>query len=135
MNKIIACMIAVSLAGGGLTASVPLLAAKDKKPQAEIRLIGEPQSCVHIRQIRSTNVIDDSTIDFKMIGGKIFRNTLPLSCPRLGFEESFTYRLSTSQLCNVDIIRVLEQRGSGIEETVACGLGKFQQIEKIKTVG
>lgn len=134
MNRIIACMMAASLAGGGLVAATAT-AAKDKKAQAQIRLIGEPQSCVLVRQIQSTNVIDDSTIDFKMIGGKIFRNNLPINCPRLGYEESFTYSLSTSQLCHVDIIRVLEQRGGGIEETVACGLGKFQQIEKVKTTG
>ncbi len=131
MNKAIVYIAAATLAGGGLAVA----AAKDKKPAAAVRLIGQPQSCVYVRQIRSTDVIDDSTIDFKMIGGKIFRNILPHSCPRLGFEESFTYRLSTSQLCHVDIIRVLEQRGSGIEETVACGLGKFQQVEKVKATG
>ncbi|MEH6829069.1 MAG: hypothetical protein V7665_13240, partial [Parasphingorhabdus sp.] len=82
--------------------------------------------------IRSTDVIDDQTIDFKMVNGDIYRNNLPNKCGGLGFEEAFSYKTSTNQLCNVDIIHVLAQTGGQLDTRGVCGLGKFQQIEKIR---
>lgn len=107
--------------------AVPAL-AKDKVPLPPAKVIGEPINCVIIRNIRQTNVIDDKTIDFVINGKKVYRNTLPMSCPRLGFERSFSYQTSLSQLCNVDIITVLQQGGGNIRGA-SCGLGKFVPIE------
>jgi hypothetical protein len=91
---------------------------------------GEPVSCVRISNIRSTHVIDNRTIDFRMTGGKTYRNTLPYSCPGLAFEERFSYRTSLSQLCSVDIINVLNDAGGRLQEGAGCGLGKFQPVTK-----
>lgn len=97
-----------------------------------IEQVGEPKTCVNRSQIRSTNVINDQIIDFKMRNGDIYRNTLPNKCSGLGFEEAFSYRTSTNRLCNVDIIRVLDSTAGRIETRGACGLGKFQEITKTK---
>jgi hypothetical protein len=102
-----------------------------KKEPAPVRAVGEPVNCVSLRNIRSTNVVDANTIDFKMNGGKTYRNSLPYSCPGLKFEERFSYRTSTNQLCNVDIVRVLHDYGGRLTEGAGCGLGKFQPVEKI----
>jgi hypothetical protein len=88
---------------------------------------GEPVNCVQRNRIRSTNVIDDQTIDFVMTNGDIYRNTLPSRCPGLGFERAFGYRTSVSQLCNVDIITVLNT-GGGPRRGASCGLGQFQPM-------
>ena len=105
--------------------------AREKAPAPEVRAVGEPKSCLSTQQIRSTKIIDGSTIDFKMVGGKTFRNTLSHSCPGLRHDDAFSYRTSTSQLCNVDIIRVVENYGGRLQEGVGCGLGKFQQVERV----
>ena len=97
----------------------------------EIRAIGEPKSCITRSSIRSTDVIDDQTIDFEMRNGDIYRNKLPNKCGGLRFEEAFSYKTSTNRLCSVDIIHVLSQTGGQLDTRGACGLGKFQQIEKI----
>jgi hypothetical protein len=102
-----------------------------KKEPAPVRAVGEPIRCVSLSQIRSTNVVDNSTIDFKMAGGKTYRNSLPYSCPGLKYEDRFSYRTSQSQLCNVDIVRVLHDYGGQLHEGVGCGLGKFQPVETI----
>lgn len=102
-----------------------------KKEPAPVRAVGEPVNCVSLTQIRSTKIVDDSTIDFKMAGGKTYRNSLPYSCPSLKSEDRFSYRTSLSQLCNVDIVRVLHSYGGQLQEGVGCGLGKFQPVEKI----
>jgi hypothetical protein len=92
------------------TAGLATVYAREKNAAA-MQAIGKPVDCVSTYQIRDTKVIDDRTIDFRMTGGKTLRNTLPYSCPSLKFEERFSYRLSTSQLCSVDVIRVLNNYG------------------------
>lgn len=106
-------------------------ASSTKKEPAPVRAVGEPVSCVNLSQIRSTKVIDNSTIDFHMAGKKIYRNSLPQSCPGLKFENRFSYRTSINQLCSVDIVRVLHDQGGQLIEGAGCGLGKFQQVERI----
>jgi hypothetical protein len=98
------------------------------KPEQEARIqpAGKPVDCVQPNMIRETRVRDDSTIDFYMNSGAVYRNTLPYSCPQLGSEERFGYETSINELCSVDIIHVLydtpPMRGA------SCGLGKFQPI-------
>lgn len=100
--------------------------AAQQEDWRKARPSGKPESCVQIQQIRETRVRDDRTIDFYMRGGKVYRNTLPQTCPRLGFERRFSYRTSLNRLCSVDIITVLlltpPQRGA------FCGLGQFQPV-------
>lgn len=94
-----------------------------------VRVVGEAQSCIPIIQIRNSRVRDDRTIDFEMSGSKVYRNTLPNKCPRLGFEEAFTYETSLTQLCNTDIIYVLEHFGGELRRGPGCGLGEFVPVE------
>jgi hypothetical protein len=101
--------------------------ARDRNAIPEATPVGDPVSCVSLQNIRSTQVHGDSTIDFHMGGGKVYRNTLPNSCPSLGFEERFLYKTSLSQLCSVDIITVLQS--PGLSQGASCGLGKFQPVK------
>ncbi len=105
--------------------------ARDRNAVPVAKPIGEPVSCVQISRISSTRVHGDSTIDFHMNGRKVYRNTLPMSCPGLGFEERFFYKTSIGQLCSVDIITVLQS--PGLSRGASCGLGKFQPVEIVKT--
>jgi hypothetical protein len=119
----------IGIAASAVIASGP--AERRAKELAAYQPVGEPVNCVTTTQIRSTNIVDARTIDFKMAGGKVYRNTLPSSCPGLVMEDRFSYRLSTNRLCNVDIIRVLHDYGGHLEEGAGCGLGKFQPVEKV----
>ena len=121
-------IIASALAAGSIAFAAEKASGDDKY---EIRTIGEPKTCVLRSNIRSTDVFDDQTIDFVMRNGDIYRNNLPSKCSGLGFEEAFSYKTSTNRLCNVDIIRVLDTTAGRLDTRGACGLGKFQQIEKI----
>ncbi|HEX9932954.1 MAG TPA: hypothetical protein VGB08_08955 [Allosphingosinicella sp.] len=97
----------------------------DRRALENARDAGEAQDCVIRRNIRNTVVLDDQTIDFHMHGGRILRNRLPGGCPRLGFEESFSYRAPTGRLCSGDLITVRSSTGPG----PACPLGRFQPVE------
>ncbi|WP_380878378.1 hypothetical protein ACFB49_16730 [Sphingomonas sp. DBB INV C78] len=116
-----ALIAAVALPGAAI--------ARQKADNLAAKADAKPESCVQIIQIRETRVRDDSTIDFYMRGGKIYRNTLPHSCPSLGFEERFAYKTSLSELCSTDIITVLQDAG-GLSRGASCGLGQFQEMEK-----
>lgn len=105
---------------------------KDQKKSSEIILIGEPESCVKPRNIRSTKVLDNKTIEFRMFGGKTYRNNMEQSCPGLGKGDPITYTIRNSNLCHVDIFRVLRTTAGRIETQASCSFGKFQEIKKIK---
>lgn len=126
MRKMLLIIPALAMLSG--SGAVALSSQKAPEP---VRAVGEPKSCVNISQIRSTKVVDNSTIDFRMVGGKTYRNTLPYSCSGLKFEDRFSYRTSLNQLCSVDIVRVLHDQGGQLTEGAGCGLGKFQMVEKI----
>lgn len=123
-GAIFAAFGAFVLLGGGSIAS-----AKSQKPD-DLVAEGAPVDCIQPIRVRSSHVRDDKTIDFEMNGREIYRNTLPYSCPGLGFEERFAYKLSTGQLCSVDIITVLYSTGGGLSQGASCGLGKFQKMVK-----
>jgi hypothetical protein len=97
------------------------VAAQAQEPQATPKSV----SCINLRDIDSTNVQDDKTIIFKMRGKKYYKNDLSYRCHGLGFAKAFSMRTSSSQLCSIDIIRVLENYGGGLQEGAGCGLGKF----------
>lgn len=103
---------------------------KSRVPAAEVT--GEQVNCINLSQIRSSQVRDDRTIDFIMNGGKVYRNELPNQCGSLGFERAFTYSTSLTQLCNVDIITVLQNFGGSINRGASCGLGMFTPVKLIK---
>lgn len=119
------------------TAFAALALAACSTPEAPVEPAPAPQAesgerCVGLAAIRSTKVVDDSTIDFTMRDGRILRNTLPHACPSLGFEEAFTYSTSLSQLCSTDIITVVLQ-GGGPRLGASCGLGPFVPHTPIKS--
>jgi hypothetical protein len=92
---------------------------------------GAPVDCLNRSFIRETRVRDDRTIDFYTSGGKVYRNSLPYSCPELDADQGFAYSTSTERLCSVDIITVLRQMG-GLQRGASCGLGKFQPVTLAK---
>lgn len=91
------------------------------------RIVGEPVSCIPLSQFNETRVRDDWTIDFIASGGRAWRNTLTSRCPGLKAENAITYETSLSQLCNTDIVYVLETTG-GPHRGPACNLGQFVPV-------
>ena len=111
--------------------ALPLAACQqpvDSAPQSRapaIEALGPAVRCIQTSRINDTRVHDDQTIDFHLLGGDVYRNTLPHRCPSLGFEERFAYRTNSSQLCSVDVITVLYSDGT---RGAGCGLGEFLPV-------
>ena len=124
MNRIL--IAATMMAGVGI---VGACAAENeqtpRKVAPPVEIAGDPVNCVQTRNIRSSKVQDDSTIDFEMVGGTVLRNALPNSCPGLSFEGRFAHSSTTGQLCNVDTVTLLYSDG---RRGVSCGLGQFVPV-------
>ena len=104
-------------------APAPVRVPANTAPEATA--VGQAISCLTTSEIRDTRVWNDRTIDFHTTGGRTYRNTLPDSCPELGFEERFAYTLSVPRLCSVDIVTVLHSDGT---RGASCGLGQFVPV-------
>jgi hypothetical protein len=74
--------------------------------------------------------MDDQHLLSKMIGCKAYLNTLTAPCPRLRFHKAFPYKTSVNRLCNLDIITVFV--GGTSLPGPSCGLGKFEEYERIR---
>jgi len=113
-----------------LTVGAPAQAGNDghgNVPAA--RPTGPARNCVPISSLRDSEVRDDWTIDFHTGGKQWYRVTLPLRCNGLGTYRAFKYETSLSELCNTDIITVMEFGGPGGGPRGSCGLGMFQPVE------
>ena len=111
--------------------ALPLAACQqpvDSAPQSRapaIEALGPAVRCIQTSRINDTRVHDDQTIDFHLLGGDVYRNTLPNRCPSLGFEERIAYSTGIGQLCSVDVITVLYSDGT---RGAGCGLGEFLPV-------
>ncbi len=119
--------LALAATAGGATARA------DRHSVPIARETGKPVNCLQLTSIRETRVRSDSVIDFRTGSKQWYRNTLPHSCPSLGFEERYSHETSLNQICSIDIIHVLHDYGGRLERGAGCGLGKFQPIELVKT--
>lgn len=82
--------------------------------------------CLMVTTIQRTKVVDDQNILFYTHNHKVYNNHLPYACSGLTAANTFKYATSQSQLCNVDIITVLNPISGGYMPGAACGLGSFE---------
>lgn len=84
--------------------------------------------CINTRTIRTTKVMDDLNLLFYTRGKTVYLNRLPRQCYGLSRERRFSYRTTSGNLCNLDMIRILYRSGTGLQEGNACRLGYFREI-------
>jgi hypothetical protein len=69
--------------------------------------IGDTQSCVALKQIDDSRVIDNKTIVLRVLSDPAYRRIdLATECFGLAFSDGFSSATSVSQLCTNDIIKV-----------------------------
>ncbi len=89
------------------------------------------RSCITLRSLRRTQIIDDRNVLFRMRGRTVYHNILPQQCGGLAREDRFSYDAQFGRLCRGDVIRVLQNGafGSrGMSEGRGCRLGAFHKI-------
>lgn len=109
-----------------MATSLSLTARAEDAPTAEAKT----ESCLQLHRIRTTKVVDDSTVLFYLSSNEVYKNVLPRKCSALRPNEGFLYKSSINQLCSVDTITPLVSAGGGYMTTTSCGLGTFTRIDK-----
>jgi hypothetical protein len=92
-------------------------------PEATLR-------CVNLSQVRELKIIDNKHIAFELNNHEVYVNTLPHACPGLAPNKAILYKPTMNQLCNVDVITLLESFGRGFTQAGSCGLGNFELMSK-----
>lgn len=102
----------IALLGVALIGIVPAQ-ARENNPEAELaralegRVAGEPVDCVNLRQVRSTRVIPNTAILYDA-GGTIYVNRPESGADELNRWDTMVTRLHSSQLCNIDTVRMVD---------------------------
>lgn len=103
--------------------------ADDAGEDAMAELVfGDPKACISTQRISRTEILNDREVLFHMYGSEIYLNRLPHRCSGLRRSDAFGYEVRTSQLCDVDVIRVMRNFGGSLDPGIACGLGKFLPV-------
>ena len=90
----------------------------------------EAKKCLSLVRIDNIDVIDNQNIVFHTTGEQDYLNTLPYACSGLYQDKAIMYKTSLSELCDLDVITVLDSIGMGYQSGATCGLGKFKPVSK-----
>lgn len=107
----------------------PPLSAKALKA-LEGRVAGKPVSCLTLPMIGSSTIVDQTAIIYK-VSDRLWYVNRPDggSCPALQPDRTLVTHPTTSELCDLDIVHVMDVQ-TPVMEYGACGLGKFVPYRK-----
>jgi hypothetical protein len=127
-------IIPAFIAGAALLVALPVIAKTDRAAEGEARLsktlagrvAGMPVSCINLREIRSTTIIDRTAIVYDL-GGKLYVNR-PGGASTLDDDDILVTKTHTSRLCDVDIVHLIDR--STHFPSGFVNLGKFVPYSK-----
>jgi len=92
--------------------------------------------CLKLSRIDNIDILDNNHLVFQTGVNEYYLNTLPYACNGLRLNDSLMYQTSLNEICNVDVVTVLNTIGPGFQAGPSCGLGMFEPIskEEIKTL-
>lgn len=132
-------LIAAAVLGGCASAASPQMEAaraeREARDQAKLAKVlkgkvqsGTPQSCITLRNARSSTTIGDNTVVYDMGGDLAYVNNMQGSCVGLDDDDAMITKTTTSQLCRGDIATIADLR-VGIT-TGSCIFGDFIPYRK-----
>lgn len=132
MRRIAVILASIATLTSGVAAAASAEAPEAKLTRAlEGRVAGTPVHCLSLRDIRSTRIIDGTAILYEAAGGKIYVNKPVSGASSLRWSTVMVTKTPSSQLCNVDIVRLYDS-GSRIQSG-SVALGDFVPYVKIES--
>lgn len=94
------------------------------------------EKCLSIVRIDQSKIVDSRHMLFTTADRRMYLNTLPRDCPGMHPGDTYMFSTALSQLCNVDIITILNPAGVGFLRGPSCGLGMFEPVtqEQVETL-
>jgi len=129
--------ILFSIGAALLAAALPAQAASPAataKAEARLakaldgRVAGKPVDCINLRDIQSSEIIDRTAILYR-VGSKLYLNRPDMGQESLDSDDILVTRTSTSQLCSLDTVRLVDRNSQF--QTGFVGLGKFVPYTRV----
>ena len=95
----------------------------------EGRVAGKPVSCIPQRMLESSTTIDGTAIVYRS-GRRLYVNRPRSGADSLDSDQILVTRLTGSELCNIDTVKLVD-RSSGFPEGFVI-LGDFVPYERVK---
>ena len=101
---------AALIAAGALPAAPPVNARGEARLAKAIegRVAGKPVSCINTYDIRSSEIIDGTAIVYHTTGDRLYVNRPASGQQFLHRDDILVTRTSMPELCNVDIVQLLD---------------------------
>ena len=126
-----AALLAVGFATATMAEERELHSDEARHKLAAFEYTGESQLCLRLPNIRDIDALDDWTLLVEMRGYAYYVTHLTHQCPRLAFENRFTYTLrGIRRLCEHDLITALSVDGMA---GATGGLSKFEELSEKET--
>lgn len=117
---------------GALAAISAAAGAASPSPEARLeklldgRVAGKPVSCINLRSIQSTEIIDGTAIVYR-VGSRLYVNR-PSGARQLDRDDIMVTRSIGSQLCRIDMVRLVDR--TALFPTGFVNLGEFVPYTK-----
>jgi hypothetical protein len=136
MRKILIPALAATLLAGcaATTATSTTRYASEEAKLAERlkgRVAGEPVDCIPLNQIRSTRIYGGTAIVYEGGNGTLYVNRPHDASSALRFDPILVTNTHSSELCSIDIVRLLDRSGRFQVGTVF--LDKFLPYRKARS--
>jgi len=73
------------------------------------RTPGKPVTCVNLRDIRSSQIVDRTAIVYDLGGGRLYVNRPTGGAESLGDDDILVTETYSNQLCRMDIVRLVDR--------------------------
>ena len=129
MRKLITLLAGTLMLGG-------VAQAKPQDHEAELaraiqgRVAGEPVQCIDLHRIRNSRVITDTAIIYDA-GSVVYVNRPANGADQLNQWDAMVTRTSTSQLCNVDTVTMIDRASHSFTGVVF--LGDFVLYRRVRS--
>ncbi|MBD8545972.1 hypothetical protein [Sphingomonas sp. CFBP 8760] len=115
--------------------ATPAVAAHRDTPDVQLqkalegRVAGKPVNCISLSSTNSSRIIDGKAIIYR-VGGRLYVNEPRSGAASLRDDDILVTRTFSSQLCSVDMVRLID-RGSRFPRGFVS-LGQFVPYTKVK---
>jgi hypothetical protein len=135
--RFIVSLAAIGLLGSAVIAASPAQEERAAKEAAALekaiagKVAGKPQSCISLSRARSSQILGESAIIYRVSSNDIYVNKPVGGCSGLRKDKTLITRTPSDRLCSGDIARVVDL-SLGFEGS-ACILGDFTPYTKARS--
>ncbi len=122
----LALALSAQEAGAALAAQPPPRTSEGRLDAAALAPAGKARACLPVRDIEETRPVEPRAVLFRTGANRWFRNDLAGACPGLARERTLVFRAAVGQVCENDIVDVVDPVAG--QAFGFCRLGPFTPV-------